>query len=506
MERLVKSLQNVKVGSARPRSGHSADPPPRPNKHTGREGWNAHFEDELALKYNSYKSPPMETQKEHDWIWQTQDIADENVGIAQRTKELMRDEGILIANALENLVYGTFEADWKALGVERKRELILEGLYRGSCTSPRENSRVICPALTIEGLIGDGEYSLINLLKRIIAHDPTGNRRVRELFLFSHPYPEHEYRHTDAAPDRLKAFLYNAILLRNCCIVETLNCTLEAYNNYPAAPAIPMKYANRRRDETREARKEQSRAEIKKQNLRRIVDGSQCKERKPLVSPGCSTCSTKTSLEGLKRCGRCQLVWYCSSECQKKAWPDHKKFCGKGHFDPELLAPTPQAAAEFISCPVAAEGYIRTPALWRQIWYLSKADSQRSFYHFDTKPGHSDSILIEYPPGARDVFLVARRRAMASGSLPAIHMMYTIVLDGTLNGYYPLTPEQIRRQFEREYRVAITPATMRAAAPFAPPAAQELMEEREYLQMRLESVDLFFSVIVGSGEGFGSLP
>ncbi|KAJ6467066.1 hypothetical protein C8R47DRAFT_1078783 [Mycena vitilis] len=427
-----RSPKGSKLAAEKQRMEPCADPPPRPSKYMDREGWNAHFEEELALKYRK------------------------NVRIAQVTKELMRDEGILIANALENLVYGTFDSDWKALGVERKRELVLEGLYRGSCISPRENSRVFCPELTIDGLIGDGEYCLINLLKRIIAHDPTGNRRVKELFLYSHPYPEHEYRCTDAAPDRLNFYVLSKPITGH-------------------SPEIC---------ESRQARKEQSRAEIKRDNLRKTVDGSQCKERESLVSPGCSNCFTKSSLEGLKRCGRCKLVWYCSSECQKKAWSDHKKFCGKEHFDPALLAPTPQAAAEFIGCPAATEDYIRTPALWRQIWYLSKADSQRSFYHFDTKPGHSDSILIEYPPGARDVFFVARRRPVASSSLPAIHLMYTIVLDGTLNGYYTLTLEQIRRQFEREYRVAITPATLRAAPPFEPLTAQELMEEREYLQMR----------------------
>ncbi|KAJ3326772.1 hypothetical protein HDU76_012660 [Blyttiomyces sp. JEL0837] len=30
----------------------------------------------------------------------------------------------------------------------------------------------------------------------------------------------------------------------------------------------------------------------------------------------------------LKQCGRCRREWYCSSECQKKAWRDgHKQFC-----------------------------------------------------------------------------------------------------------------------------------------------------------------------------------
>jgi hypothetical protein len=83
----------------------------------------------------------------------------------------MRDEGLLVAIAVENIVYGNFESQWKELDLERKRELALEGLYRGSCCSPRENSRVICPELTIEGLIGDGEYNLINLVRTLYYSD-----------------------------------------------------------------------------------------------------------------------------------------------------------------------------------------------------------------------------------------------------------------------------------------------------------------------------------------------
>ncbi|KAJ7844065.1 hypothetical protein B0H13DRAFT_2364465 [Mycena leptocephala] len=447
---------------------------------------------QTALRYTcySYTLRPIETWEECEWSWSTNTITDLNLGIAQRTKELMRDEGLLVAIAVENLVYGNFESEWKELDLERKRELVLEGLYRGSCCSPRENSREICPELTIEGLVGDGEYNLINLLRRIIAHDPTGNRRVKELFLFVHPYIEHEYRHSDEAPDLLKAFLYRSILYRNFCIVDTLTGVLEAYNNLPTPPMIPMKFHNSLHDEDRTARKERARVEIKKNNLQNIVDNSQCREQKGHVVSGCSTCRTETSADSLKRCARCQLVWYCSSGCQKKDWPDHKKFCGKQYYDPQLLTPSPEDPAEFIGCPVPANGYIRTPALWRQIWYLSKPDSQQAFYHFDTTPKHTRSIIIKHPPGAGVTFLVARRRAMASGSVPAIHMMFAIAKYGEVAGVtiYNVTVDQIRRQFEMEYRVEITPANIRAAEPFAPPTPQELKEEREYLQQRLDSV------------------
>jgi hypothetical protein len=145
----------------------------RPSKYAHRVAWNDYFERELALGYTcySYTLRPMETWDECEWSWSTNTITDLNLSIAQRTEELMRDEGLLVAIAVENIVYGNFESQWKELDLERKRELALEGLYRGSCCSPRENSRVICPELTIEGLIGDGEYNLINLVRTLYYSD-----------------------------------------------------------------------------------------------------------------------------------------------------------------------------------------------------------------------------------------------------------------------------------------------------------------------------------------------
>jgi TPR repeat protein len=40
----------------------------------------------------------------------------------------------------------------------------------------------------------------------------------------------------------------------------------------------------------------------------------------------CSVCSVFTNL---KTCGHCKQVQYCSFACQKKDWPEHKKFCKK---------------------------------------------------------------------------------------------------------------------------------------------------------------------------------
>jgi hypothetical protein len=70
------------------------------------------------------------------------------------------------------MVYGTFEADWAALDSKKKEKLALEGLYRGACSAPRDNSRVKCPEMTVGGLAGNGEYNLIRLVRPILFHEP----------------------------------------------------------------------------------------------------------------------------------------------------------------------------------------------------------------------------------------------------------------------------------------------------------------------------------------------
>lgn len=64
---------------------------------------------------------------------------------------------------------------------------------------------------------------------RLIEQNPTGNLRMKEPYLFIHPYAAHESRTSKAAPDVLKGYIYHSVLLRNFYIVDTLIGILEAY-------------------------------------------------------------------------------------------------------------------------------------------------------------------------------------------------------------------------------------------------------------------------------------
>ena len=41
----------------------------------------------------------------------------------------------------------------------------------------------------------------------------------------------------------------------------------------------------------------------------------------------CSTCNVVLSKAAAKKCSRCRRVYYCSTECQRAAWHDHRQIC-----------------------------------------------------------------------------------------------------------------------------------------------------------------------------------
>jgi hypothetical protein len=55
-------------------------------------------------------------------------------------------------------------------------------------------------------------------------------------------------------------------------------------------------------------------------------------------------------------------------------------------------------------------------------------------------------------------------------------------------GVRNFTKARYRRQFEKEYRIKITPEGRRTAGAFASPATQELEEEERFLRERWDSV------------------
>ncbi|KAJ7494001.1 hypothetical protein FB451DRAFT_1491593 [Mycena latifolia] len=443
-----------------------------PLKHLYPSDWNWHFQRAYRQKYGP--DADLEAWKRENFdlghFSYLEDLRGCNQEIDATSKVLLEAEGLLVGLAIEQLD-GGFEAAWTALEVERKQDLGVDGLVRAAF-KVREESRFDCPEMSLFGLIDDGEYNLINLLKAIIAHDPTGNLRVKSLYLFSHPEVEREYGyiHKPNIPEGLRAFGYLRIIQRNLYIVQALIGVLEAYAGKPA-PKV-----------------------------------SAAEERAAKEGTACYSCGAVSTEDGvtLRKCSGCKLVSYCSSECQKKDWRDHKKLCRSQpvKFDPALVTPAPEAPPEFIGCLAPEPGFLRSPALWRQIWYLSKKDSYTRDYHRQTVRAPSASRTSTVRPPAfpvhttfdeplaihadRLIFLIARRRAMASGDRGAVCKMYD-VLDGLQRaGVINLTQAQIRGQLEREYRVSLDHAE---GCHGPPPTPMEVLEEMRFAHQRDQLVE-----------------
>ncbi|KAJ7041365.1 hypothetical protein C8F04DRAFT_1391181 [Mycena alexandri] len=412
--------------------------------------WNAPFQAAYLQKY-APNAEPAAWQLEHpkldvDAIPYLGNLPECMRAISTASKTLLEAEGTLVALAVEKLVDNDFEAVWTALDAGAKQDLVLDGLVRAAYIA-REYSRFNCPEMCLFNLVGeragsDKNYGLINLLKAIVAHDPTGNGSVKSLYLFAHPAIDREYFYVDdpSFSDDWGALGYLRIIQRNFYIVQTLLGILKAHS-------VKL--------------------------CRKYLRGHHWKD------------------EGitLKKCGKCRLASYCSQDCQLRDWRDHKKLCGVNptKFDLTLVTPSPQVLTTFTGCPTPDANFVRSPALWRQIRYLSKTDSYSRDYHFDTAPGRTRSIRIPDPLN-RPMFLIARRRAMTSGDPCAVAKMHEILMCFQRTGFFNLTAEQIRTQLEREYRVVLPVVP---TGPFGPiPALVEIVEEVRYARVSLEALSV----------------
>jgi hypothetical protein len=65
--------------------------------------------------------------------------------------------------------------------------------------------------------------------------------------------------------------------------------------------------------------------------VEQIFDASITEELPDFNGDKCKVCGESTSKSGtdLLQCARCRAVKYCSIECQRADWKNHKKWCGK---------------------------------------------------------------------------------------------------------------------------------------------------------------------------------
>ncbi|KAK7007853.1 MYND-type domain-containing protein [Favolaschia claudopus] len=394
---------------------------PRNLKHGSPLIWNLPYEVSLSQKYGE-KSNIEEWKRSYAALdspehYFSGDLRACNQEIMRLLKKLIHLEGFLVQFAMEGLNDKGFENEWREYSAEKRKEMVLNGLVRAAFQAPREQSRCDCPELTTSNLEGRG---LIDLYRAIIAHDDTGDRCLKTLFLFQHPAIDIEYPDDPSASDLEKATRYLRLVLRTFFIVETLLGILEEFNGFP-----PNDISLEQEEE---------------------------KEREGLGE--CLVCCTNG--EGvMNRCAGCRLALYCSTICQSREWPDHKRICRLRKptcFDPAILMPTPRKPPIFVGCPDPEPGFVRSPALWRQIYCLAREESFEAAYQLEYRPTETVWIHITNLQD-RMSFCIARRRAMASGDPLAVSRMrcsLTHYIQNTDLGN-TITAEHIRSQLQREY-------------------------------------------------------
>lgn len=105
----------------------------------------------------------------------------------------------------------------------------------------------------------------------------------------------------------------------------------------------------------------------------------------------CSQCE-KTA-QKIMRCGKCKVVSYCSVECQREAWPTHKKTC---HKPPTLSTPLKPTSAGAPSPSLSSFQSLKEAQDWASTFYIHK--NKESFPAFVAYLESSDNLHPEKHP------------------------------------------------------------------------------------------------------------
>ncbi|KAJ7638171.1 hypothetical protein FB45DRAFT_396869 [Roridomyces roridus] len=136
----------------------------------------------------------------------------------------------------------------------------------------------------------------------------------------------------------------------------------------------------------------------------------------------CMKAEDKTQNAKLSVCAACLLVdrdvRYCNRECQRDAWKNHKRSCGK-RLEPGTAPNTFGDVPNRFSgtyIPPTAPGYRRSAALLQQISFLN--DNPAADYILEmSPPGRKKPIhafMDLHTPDSASIFMVMRGYAMSS--------------------------------------------------------------------------------------------
>ncbi|KAF7311695.1 putative MYND domain protein [Mycena indigotica] len=465
-----------------------------PDKNLDIVAWNNYYELVITLKYHPYREGrPMPQVPCNDILIKAtsvRTVSETNQRLKQHNQELFNAELLLLESSIEIYRLG-FVDSWTALERTAKETIVMEGLYRASCYVVRTcaESRSGCPEMTVSGLAGDGKYNLISLMNAFLSVDPEGTGKLKELYFFEHPYGDNEYRTAAHAPDGLKLGCQQLKVFRNMYIVWALIFIFKTHLGHPREEFPRTRNAVHRSAEEKQ-RMKQVNASLKRDGYYLLTKEEERETRRENAKADarCTACHTISTQSSLKRCSRCGHVWYCSVQCQKRDWKTHKRSCGLEHFDLAAVSPVAPAPIEFIGCPPAAPGFVRSLTLRRQIAQLANDCYFGAAYLCDVQADGATFIsrpifLAHSTIDAKVQFFVARRRAMATGSPAAVAKMMTVLHQAQRDEGLDVPFDTVIAQFVREYEIAPWAGweqVAEAARDFPPPTQEEKIEEQKY--------------------------
>ena len=360
-----------------------------------------------------------------------------------------------------------FTAAWLEAGRARREEMILEGLVRTCDAVPdMEDRRTNCPESSFDFLQRGNGQGFLDLFEAM--RDPGSAPRIVPHKAFDAMIGVgNQAKRTSAE----KLYGRHMAVTRNFFLAMMVWNTLLTFHgekeHYRAA-----KTTSGTQERKAEARLKKFDREIYEETMEDHEGAQWC----------CRACGLMTDMlpqgKRLQSCAQCKplgrTVKYCDRACQKADWKKHKKICGKALDaestlatlvgELELGAPTPPVLRELDESdsepalngeadgdefPLPVAPFVHSRQLKHQIKLL-KENPRVDYVVTQSAPKDDYGVMLPHPMGQM-MFLVMRRRAMATGDPQAVTMLYTFIAPFALNN--GVTLKAVRAQLVAEYGV-----------------------------------------------------
>ncbi|KAH7090023.1 hypothetical protein BKA62DRAFT_726616 [Auriculariales sp. MPI-PUGE-AT-0066] len=336
-------------------------------------------------------------------------------------------------------------------------ELVLEGLVRTcDASADLEDSRSTCPESTRHFLQRDGGQGFLDLISTM--RDPGAKPRFVPHAMFDSIMGSDPAKLTAAE----KLVVLQMTVSRNWFLAMMVWNTILAF------------YGQSQQFQPTKLRDGKTDPELRKEHKTMYEEYTAEKKAALWNCRGCGVLEDDMP-EGRKllACAACnkidRRVKYCSRECQKSDWKRHKRTCGKVLSAEEAFAAVTDGSSMGDSAQTSARPYqlssghlydsnfprpippfVHRRQLKHQIMLLKK--NTDSDYMLTPSSSNKDYGVVVRHPSGRQVFLLARHRAMETGDHKSVSIMFQFLAMQT-QFTREVTLAAVREQLVAEYGV-----------------------------------------------------